>query len=1437
MFISEPNAERLLALAVCIGCAALGISSARGDDSSSPTVAQAPPSAKAPWDDVLSQAGELPSFRETCFSTFDTSKSLTQVEDLRQWFEIIAGQPQGIVEAKTRLGKCSAIDGLVKLNAPWKEDMALRLAVEDYNRLQIHFFRGEQGATLVYHEDDMLRWAGYATTRKPRGITPLTWVMAATDEWRNRRTSPKNHDYYQLHCRAGDVILTRGDVILLRLPLGGLPEDVFFQGKAAFHGLSIVRTRDFPTLPEPPAGGRVVVPGECTWFQQLDEQAQVDKDATGGMRLSVPERPKKRSWIATPLPRETLHEIVLELSDASPGSGIYLGNGKEGPRYVLRHVLDRRSRQLCMLVHPDDDLDEHDFRGLTELPLPAVAPRHWLRLVFGAGQLRWWVSPDAVHWAEGAEPIRNLAPDVTHIGLHCVSRREATGITLRRITMRQLTQLTTLASAELRQQAAIHDNANSLGAWLADITELAPAQCDTNEWRRACAIRTLAAGCSRGLGNELLMLLVDDEFTRGLPLERQLRALDEAALLLELWDDNALLQRLIKRFHEAGRAAFEGDDGSPFSAIRQPLMSTPIASRHQLEIATEELLRAELIKLVYERQWQRIRELGQELRFFQFQQKSPLLDWAESLSLRQLPATAIAGARVDKQKEEWRELVIEDLNKDVYNLLAQLRVELNTPSREDAARTVVSIDRGWPVGVAPHWQDNQLLVSLPTAVRSAVRHDEPLRKLLADNYRDLAALRVGQAMARNDAEMVELAADQFVLTDAAVEAFLWLADRALASGWFDKAAAEYRHAWQLASPGMQSRIAGKLRLAETLAGGHAGQPAAGPVEMGGAQISTDEFEKLVTELADRVAHDSARRIVDVGPNSRSVPVPPPASYAVQRRARLDGPVGNDPHREFARDTARRQLDWVDRQLGIAVDANLMYVCNRFQVAAYDLQSKQRVWQTGSPPGQIQFAQQSTFTVARPLLSRDRIFARVLYDRGGTLTCIDRSNGQYVWTVTPPQNDELVSDPFFLRGELACFKLVHTEQNESMLRLILCDVATGAVWREQDVMRLRDSWRRRRYCEFVATPDGGIVTLGGAIANLDTAGRIRWIRQQTSLPPDEEPQWVSQFFQPPFVVGHRVYVFQPGVRTLECVERDTGLLVWSRLFLEMERLVGVIGPLLICQNGNGLLAIDNSDGHIRWRHDADGVTCGVTCGAEGDIVYVQRVPVDPGRTRYRPRLVWVNSSNGVPRATAELPDLEEPDPRIGPLVFDHDRLWTFWGRGQNEPTRDVVELTPAGPGEAWTPRDAPDVWTRHVDERLAAAAAKIMPEWRILHGEFGDGAGLIPEVHGERQVVGLRFRNTGPITIGREVSLPAKSKPRLRLRFGNETSHVWKVEVRFRGQAIWSQETNPSHSPQPWKQFEVDLAQVAGQQGWLTVRGFLPQGGDAPLYWKTLEIVF
>jgi outer membrane protein assembly factor BamB len=1009
---------------------------------------------------------------------------------------------------------------------------------------------------------------------------------------------------------------------------------------------------------------------------------------------------------------------------------------------------------------------------------------------------------------------------------------------MRKLEYRELTALAGLAAKELRGQVPVRTAPPNISAWVSDITELKPAGVEIGAWRRACAIRALAANCPRQLGNELLLSLLRDPHTRSLPLADQLRIFEDAALLIDVWDDQGTLQRFVQCYHAAGQSAWEKSSAPPFSSIRHSLMTAPTTSRHQLEVATDEFLRREIAQLATLGDWSRLQRFARELRFFQLQAKAPLLDWSENLAIRKLPA-GLGDGSLSKQKDEWRELLVEELSKEVYNSLAQLRVELSGVGREDAARVIASLGRQDESGVAPHGQDEHLLVSLSAAVREILENDPALRQRLANEYSEVARLRLRQAIDQRDEGAIEQIAWQFAGTDGASQAQEWLGDRALAAGQFALAWTHYRRGSSIFSPGLSGVQSPKLRLAAALAGRHAGDPLTGTIELGAQRMPAAEFESLIAELTARQTGEPRSRLVGVGPAGPENSLPPPSKMTVHRRTRLEGLVGNDPNREFTRDTARRQIDWVGRQLGIAVERHWMYACNRFQIAAYDLQAKQRVWQTPQPPGQIQFAQESTGIASRPLVANDRLYARLLFGAGGTLVCVDRANGQFVWTVATDSNESFISDPFWMPGEsfLQCFQAIRTEQQEVLIRLVGLDSRTGQIWRTQEVMRLRDSWHRRRCCEVTPLDDGLVAQFAGVVVRLDYAGNVLWLRKHTVLPPDEDPQWISQWFQPPLVHGRHVVVAQPGCQSLDCLDLDSGRRVWSHVLLDAERIVGLAGGLLLQQTKGGLMGLHLDDGRTVWEAEVPDLLDGIAVSQEGSVVALQRVPLDVNRSRFRPHLLWLDAQSGTALGMTALPELEDADPRLGPLVSTGKQLWTFWGKGQTDPTRDVIELEPAGAAEGLAARLPESVWERYVDERLLKTAGATFPQWRLLHAEYGDPGALLPEVHGEKDVVQFQFRNSGPIVLGREFTFPDRGSPQLRFRFGNETGHSWKVEVRFRGEPVWSELITPQTHSQPWKSLAVDLRKLAGQDGWLTVRAWMPQGGDAPSYWKSLELVF
>src|SRR5204863_9621316 len=144
-----------------------------------------------------------------------------------------------------------------------------------------------------------------------------------------------------------------------------------------------------------------------------------------------------------------------------------------------------------------------------------------------------------------------------------------------------------------------------------------------------------------------------------------------------------------------------------------------------------------------------------------------------------------------------------------------------------------------------------------------------------------------------------------------------------------------------------------------------------------------------------------------------------------------------------------------------------------------------------------------------------------------------------------------------------------------------------------------------------------------------------------------------------------------------------------------------------------------------------------------------------------------------------------------------------GKGQHDPARDLVEFAPSGEAEkqfaALPPLDS--LWLRSVPSNQQAAARKFFPDWQLVASSGGDRTGLVPEAHGEKDVLGLRATAISPVAFSRQITLPADGKPRLRIRVGNDPGQNWKLVVAFGDKQLHAVEITDATHPDRYKQLE------------------------------------
>ena len=234
-----------------------------------------------------------------------------------------------------------------------------------------------------------------------------------------------------------------------------------------------------------------------------------------------------------------------------------------------------------------------------------------------------------------------------------------------------------------------------------------------------------------------------------------------------------------------------------------------------------------------------------------------------------------------KQKSAWQHPFVEELNKDTYNMMAELQSVVEGALYEDAARMISSLDADAVQGVSLTANDDQLLATLPVVVRLLTREPPPLREVTERTFGQIADLRIREAMSTGNLSAVRLAITQFESTPAAQEACQWLGDRAMAEGEFGLAFSEYQRGLRLRS-GPQPALVARQRFAASMLGVEWGERVTTSVSIGGQTWSPDAFEAMIAE----------QRARNGGSQGSLLQGSLPASLLIQTNATMTDSFGN-----------------------------------------------------------------------------------------------------------------------------------------------------------------------------------------------------------------------------------------------------------------------------------------------------------------------------------------------------------------------------------------------------------------------------------------------------------------------------------------------------------------------------------------------------------------
>lgn len=1247
--------------------------------------------ATAPWAEML--ARPVRPIRQAVFDElgFDTSGRLP--EQLARWWQPLSGSQQPA--ARRRVNGLS-MRGRFRLLAPWTAGTVLRLNVGQPSSFQLHCWSGQQGVTLAYFEKPNLGWAAYRATRGGDQPMPESLALAAHDEQRFARLG---RGVVDLRYQGGQLLLTRGDVMLLAAPLAAdVREVVLDSGKdtAFLANIELVRSEPFP-LPATHDSPASPAADKPAWLTSLPDATKWTIDNDGSLALSAATTDREaRVW--RPLAVSGITEVVAQLDSTTTQTGIYLGDSEGKPRCGIALVSVPKARGVAFNFTRSFDIKaELKLSGDRQPIEPSASQPIWLKLSIAGGAVRCAVSSDGKTWSRMFEPLRESQAKIGSIGLLCTAGRGERRLNIKHLEIRRTQPLNLFVDQPTRARASeVAPASGTLAQWYQVTSKARPEATAADAWQLACAVESLAAGADGALGLPLSMGLLEAIDTSRLSAADRLRQLDSLGQLLDL-GVGALAIRWLDAYTSVALAAAEQGEPQPYSLIAPQLVATTHAISNTQSLFADRLIRRELLSLVVRDDWEQIHQLARRLHFFggrsfadgarghpedrlplDREQTMRLADWAAALAMRNLPDEKLTEPRTAATvPTNWRHPLIEQLGKESFNVLADFEAAVSGGALRDACQVLNHLSQQQLDGLIPRKRDPDWLTPLPEAVAAIMRDQPALRQTMEQEFGSVAQLRFRQSMNEADADTVELVALQFPGTAAAAEAHLWLGDRALAAGDAQQAERYYHLADDESLAARRGDVQWRHQLALAALGQASASAPSTPLALGDETLAADDARRLVDQLYQAARGLSTAGDSSLGNVGADSQVPAPFAFQVQEIVKLDGSVGDKPQA-----VQRNDVDAFGLQLTVTVAADRLLINNRFQISAFDANNGQRLWSTApTAPGSASWLM---LTAMKPAVHANRVYARRITTAGAELACMDLNDGQLLWKT--PDTLQAASDPFPLGASMVIVTASWPQADTVQLSLTRLNAQTGNVELESPLLQLRDVWKHETPCHAAIKDDLLVVTAGGAVVATSLDGQLRWLRRQTwtgGMLDAKTQAWRSQ---PPLILGNQVISTQPGVPLVSCIESETGQLRWQRIEFDVLSMQRLGERALLVQCRERLLACSLDDGELLWQCPLPGESHTAIADAKRVLLVSQAI-----NSKTQLAATWLDASSGQPIATCTLNEPKGDRPACSVLIPHRGQLFGLATADRREPQRVLIRFAPSNDATLQLANQLPPAW--------------------------------------------------------------------------------------------------------------------------------------------------
>ncbi len=1398
------------------------------------------PADDEPW--LAALRGPEQSFEQVAYSAAPSAaKQASQGAQIARWFEPI-GKGRTALEAIRDGSRRLAMYDTNRLRAPWSSGYALRIAFAPSRAPNwLYLWQGTRGVAFEYDERAASSWAAYQVQRKPGDLEPNVFAFHGHDGDRFRR---QYGGVIELRYQQGRVVLSSGDILLSAIDMPQAPTEIVLNSPGnrvplAITGIELVKSAPFPEHKLPKLAAPVAPqPIDLTWHTTLLGNAKFHKEPDGSVTLSAENLDQPVMVWGTPS-TPTLGQCTLCIEGVDPGTGVFVGDEQAKRMLAVGVFSHRRSREPLLILSRLGETTTETEPAIDQQPLPWLGPRQWLRFTSALGGMRVQTSVDGLHWGDGFDGRLDQNCPVQAVGLQINRGKSARQIRLRHVAWQPFTALEQLAPPQYAPQFSQLDEHKDLGSWYSTMLATQPEGLEQVAWRAACAVHTLRVAQTLELRREIWSALLKS-VTNGSYDARQRRA-----LLTELsWfvpvSGGTPAREWLDALERSCALAWRQGEPRPYTLLHDILSETPGSAWFiDVSMPGATLAQQEILEQVLAARWDEAADSirlirwattdGLERRFSFIRSPLPkLLNWADALVSRQRQQ----GETNVAVPSNWRHPLIEQLGKEGYNTLAELEAAVASEAFKDAGQIMSTIAPKQLASLVPDTHDSECFITLPVVVERLVADHPRLSESLQREFGNLAEVRLRQAISDGDVELVTAVTTQFHGTPAAAEAWLWLGDRHLAIGQLAQSESCFKAARRGAVDPSAAAIEARLRLVAAMLGKPSTTTVRTRVRLNDVEFSPGEFEQLVREAAAHVPAASTEST----PRGWAAGLDPRWFTARQLETAAWATIALDSGRE-ASNFSRRDLDPWSHQWTTTVDGPSVYMHNRFAISAYTLSDGARLW-TRTLDSEPARAHERPLVPFRTVLDAKRIFARRLVTNGPELVCLDRASGELLWR--SPRGLMVVSDPV-LFGDLVIAVTVTPSQQESVqVSLSTFELATGRPARQYPLMLLRDVWNKELSCQLTLANDALVVTGGGCVIACDLDGRLRWLRRQTWLGGVTDLNQSPIPFEPPVVVDGELFVTQPGVPSVACIELRSGKLRWQRSVPESWRylrLIAVQQDTVYAQSGDSLLAFAQDDGRVLWQRAQSALGATASLDSAGNVWTMELESLD--LKVQRPRFVALNGRDGQPLVSLAVEGHSGERPTLGPLFTAQGRCWAAAGGPlAGAAPQKIVELVPRGERPGHSLAD-PVPWVSY-SMPLADAPIAVAEQWSLLQtgGDRENRPGRFTSWKNETNLFVTVAPAERPAIWTRAVDVPRAGEGTLslKIRVSNPGPKPWQLEVRANDLPLQSFAVEPSTTGDKTVEQLVDLSAFAGQRVNLFVTQRWLAGSASVAWWKELEWV-